>query len=93
MRVRSVYVTLLKDGEVGPEAAAGTHVLQRTQDLTVGAVLLENTSVHFHLMASSCLTGAQRERGGRFHTKLLLILVMTGIKLIMQLRNRSSAES
>lgn len=40
--VCSVDVTLLKDGEVWPEAAAGTHVLQGIHDLVVGAVLLQS---------------------------------------------------
>lgn len=45
VRVCSVDVTLLKDGEVGLEPIAWTDVLQGLQDLTVGAVLLrQNTS-------------------------------------------------
>lgn len=42
MRVCSVDVTLLKDGEVGQEAAARTHMLQGIHDLIIGAVLLQS---------------------------------------------------
>lgn len=50
MCVCSVDVTLLEDGEAGLEAAAWTHVLQGIQDLTIAAVLLQNTSVCFHIV-------------------------------------------
>lgn len=40
--VCTVDVTLLKDGEVGQEAAARAHMLQGVQDLIVGAVLLQS---------------------------------------------------
>lgn len=40
MCVCPVDVALLKDGEVWPEAAAWTHMLQGIHDLIIGAVLL-----------------------------------------------------
>lgn len=40
--VCSVDVALLKDGEVGPEAAARTHMLQGIHYLIIGAVLLQS---------------------------------------------------
>lgn len=44
VRVCSVDVTLLKDGEVGLEPIAWTDVLQGLQDLTIGAVLLHQNT-------------------------------------------------
>lgn len=40
--VCAIDVALLKNGEVRHKTAAWTHMLQGTQDLTVGAVLLQN---------------------------------------------------
>lgn len=45
VRVGAVDVALLEDGEVGREATTRAHMLQGIQDLTIRAVLLENTSI------------------------------------------------
>lgn len=44
VRVCSIDITLLKDGEVGLEPIAWTDVLQGLQDLTIGAVLLQQNT-------------------------------------------------
>lgn len=46
--VRPVDFTLLKDGEAGFKATAGTNMLQGIQDLTIVAVLLQNTKCSFY---------------------------------------------
>lgn len=46
MCVCSIYVTLLKDCEVGQKAVAWAHMLQGTQDFSVGAVFLQDIHVH-----------------------------------------------
>lgn len=51
VRVCSVDVTLLEDGEVGLEPIAWTDVLKGQQDLTIGAVLLQQNDV-FHFISS-----------------------------------------
>lgn len=50
MCVCPVDNTLLKDGKAGLKAAAWTYMLQGIQDLTIAAVLLQNTSVYFHIV-------------------------------------------
>lgn len=50
MCVCSVDGTLLKHGEVRLKASTWTHMLQGIQDLAIGAVLLQNTSIHFHIV-------------------------------------------
>lgn len=70
MCVCSVDITLFEDGKAGLKAAAWTHMLQGVQDLTIGAVLLQNTSFILHRNVV---------KGFKAHS-LLLILVITGIK-------------
>lgn len=55
MCVCSVDVALLKDGEVWPEAAAWTHMLQGIHDLIIGAVLLQSGK-YFMLSRITCET-------------------------------------
>lgn len=50
VRVCSVDVALLEDGEAGPKTSAWTHVLQGVQDLAIGAVLLQHTRTICHIV-------------------------------------------
>lgn len=50
MCVGPIDITFLKDGKVGLKAAARTHMLQGIHDLTIAAVLLQNTSVHLGIV-------------------------------------------
>lgn len=78
--LRSIDIALLKDGEVGLKTTTWTHMLQGIQDLTVGAILLQNIKKKLFIWFS-CFILHNIVKASGLHFSFYFI-VITGNKLI-----------